>query len=71
MFRWLRERRQRAHLANVARVLEQENERLRGENARARRDVARCNEIAEVLAHAAAKVEAIKKREAMDGTGIG
>jgi phosphopantetheine adenylyltransferase len=29
MFRWLRERRQRAHLAEVARVLEQENERLR------------------------------------------
>jgi hypothetical protein len=34
MFRWMRERRQRAHLAEVARVLEAENERIRSENAR-------------------------------------
>jgi hypothetical protein len=30
----MRERRQRAHLAEVARVLEAENERIRSENAR-------------------------------------
>jgi hypothetical protein len=34
MFRWMRERRQRAHLAEVARMLEAENERIRSENAR-------------------------------------
>jgi|688.fasta_scaffold63332_9 hypothetical protein len=34
MFAWIRRRRQRAHLAEVARILEAENDRLRQENAR-------------------------------------
>lgn len=36
IFRWLKNRRQRAHLAQVARVLESENERLLRESCRLR-----------------------------------
>ena len=37
MFRWLKKRQQRAHLVEVYRVLQAENERFRGEAVRVRR----------------------------------
>jgi hypothetical protein len=48
MFRWMRERRQRAHLAEVARMLEAENDQLRDRIAR--RDEMYCRALALVRA---------------------
>ena len=48
MFRWMRERRQRAHLAEVARVLQVENERLRDRIGR--RDEMYCRALALIRA---------------------
>ena len=49
MFRWMRERRQRAHLAEVARMLEAENEQLRGEMAALDTHYARLMELCRAL----------------------
>lgn len=62
MIRWLKQLRQRAHLQEVARVLEAENDRLRDENDRLNREVEKCHEILAVLVEATAKAEQIYKR---------
>lgn len=60
MFRWLKERRQRVHLAEVARVLQAENERLRGEVADLEDEIEQWGEMVEVLSDSARRIERIR-----------
>jgi hypothetical protein len=59
MFAWIRELGQRRHLQEVARLLQDENERLRDENARVAKQVEACQEILAVLVEATEKAESI------------
>lgn len=49
-------------MAEVARMLEVENERLRDENAKVNREVAKCHEILAVLVEATGRAEEIHRR---------
>ena len=60
MFRWMRERRQRAHLAEVARMLQVENERLRGEVADLEDEIEQWGEMVEVLSDSTRRIERIR-----------
>ena len=60
MFRWMRERRQRAHLAEVARVLQVENERLRDEVSDLEDEIEQWAEMVEVLSDSTRRIERIR-----------
>jgi methyl-accepting chemotaxis protein len=60
MFRWMRERRQRAHLAEVARMLQVENERLRDEVSGLEDEIEQWAEMVEVLSDSTRRIERIR-----------
>jgi methyl-accepting chemotaxis protein len=56
----MRERRQRAHLAEVARVLQVENERLRDEVSDLEDEIEQWAEMVEVLSDSTRRIERIR-----------